>query len=214
MAADASEFYGNRILVTVPVGVLKSGSLRFMPGIPAKTAAARKLGFGPVIKVALSFENKFWSDKQLTQGNKLADLSFLFSSEPVPTWWTRYPEDSPMLTGWLGGPNAAAFENDTETVILQKSMESLGRIFNISPDELLQKLIGFHVSNWLNDPHCLGGYSYEVVNGSHLQNIVKEPVKNTLFFAGEGLYHGPEIGTVESALHPGREMAHIMISTS
>jgi hypothetical protein len=37
-------------------------------------------------------------------------------------------------------------------------------------------------------------------------------VEETLFFAGEVLHHGPEIGTVEGALQNGKEAAQRMIS--
>ena len=68
------------------------------------------------------------------------------------------------------------------------------------------------VYNWVKDKYSYGGYSYEVVNGKEYREKVLEPVRNKLFFAGEGLYDGPEIGTVEAALITGREAAHTIIS--
>ena len=52
------------------------------------------------------------------------------------------------------------------------------------------------------------------MDGLKHQRILKAPVEETIFFAGEGLYEGLEIGTVEAALHSGRETAHWIIAGS
>ena len=44
------------------------------------------------------------------------------------------------------------------------------------------------------------------------KKILKEPLNNTLFFAGEGLHDGPEIGTVEAAFITGRDTAYQLIA--
>ena len=47
-------FEGALAVVTVPLGVLKAGGLRFEPGLPAwKAEAVAKLGFGDLNKVVL-----------------------------------------------------------------------------------------------------------------------------------------------------------------
>jgi monoamine oxidase len=42
--------------------------------------------------------------------------------------------------------------------------------------------------------------------------VLRQSVNNTIYFAGEGLYDGPEIGTVEAALKTGRETAFRIIA--
>ena len=54
---------GSHGIVTVPLGVLKTGSIEFTPGLPAaKLAAIDALGFGHFEKVALRFDQAFWLD--------------------------------------------------------------------------------------------------------------------------------------------------------
>jgi monoamine oxidase len=117
-----------------------------------------------------------------------------------------------MLTGWSGGPNAEKLKDLNNEEILLNALQSLSEIFSIDKTTLLQKLKGWHVANWLIDPYSCGGYSYEVVNGKRFKQIIKQPIDNTIYFAGEGLYDGPEIGTVEAALITGRETAHQIIA--
>jgi monoamine oxidase len=42
---------------------------------------------------------------------------------------------------------------------------------------------------------------------------MQQPIEGTLFFAGEGLHRGPEIGTVEGALVSGRDAANRLINS-
>src|SRR5205085_9722338 len=131
---------------------------------PRQMAAARSLGFGPVIKTILQFEEAFWKDKEITAGKNLDKLSFLFSQAIIPTWWTYYPKNAAMITGWSGGPHAARLQQLSDEEILQKALDSLAEIFDIDSSELRQKLKGWHVANWPNETTIRGGYSYDVVD--------------------------------------------------
>jgi monoamine oxidase len=208
-----TRFTSKKILITVPIGVLQSDKIHFSPAIPETIEAAKKLGFGPVIKTILQFDEEFWKKKEFTQQKDLHKLSFIFSKETIPTWWTYYPKEVAMLTGWSGGPHADKIKDLSNEEILQKALESLSRIFNVSANLLHLKLKGWHIANWVNDPYSCGGYSYEVVDGTSFKQTLKQPIENTIFFAGEGLYDGPEIGTVEAALYSGRETAHQLIAS-
>jgi monoamine oxidase len=116
-----------------------------------------------------------------------------------------------MLTGWLGGPAAKTLQNISMEDLEAKAFAALSRFFNIDVLHLHQLLIGMYFHNWSADPYFRGAYSYEVVGGTESIQILQQPVEGTLFFAGEGLHHGPEIGTVEGALQSGREASHRLI---
>lgn len=206
-------FRAKRLLVTVPLGVLQKEAITFFPALPQLTRAIQKLGFGHVVKLVLQFEDRFWADASLTGGRDLSTLSFLLSEEAIPTWWTHYPQNHPLLTGWLAGPRAEAAQFLNKEDVVQKGLSSLGRIFGIDVLRLGQKLQAAHWYNWSEDPFVCGAYSYEVVGGDEAIRTVQEPVENTLFFAGEGLHPGQQIGTVEAALVSGRNTAHRLVAS-
>ena len=213
VATLEKKYAGRKLIHTVSLGVWQSRKIRFLPDLPEKEKAVNGLGFGPVIKILLQFETPFWKEKHHTQQKDLQQLGFLFSREVVPTWWTQQPVDAAMLTGWLGGPNAEALRNDTEQQLLDKGLGSLSRIFAMELSYLQKNLKAWQVINWSADPYSCGGYAYEVVGGPACRRILREPVANKLFFAGEGLYDGPEIGTVEAALISGRETAYQVVAS-
>jgi len=201
-----------KALITVSVGVLQNGGIEFFPALPEKKLAAQNLGFGHVIKTILSFDDAFWKDKEFTAGKDLTDLNFLFSAEQIPTWWTQHPKKQAILVGWLGGPRANAFDTVNKENVIQKALYSLSQIFNMDVLHLLQNLKGGQMHNWSADPHFCGAYSYEVVNGNDFMQTILKPVDNTVYFAGEGLHEGSEIGTVEAALSSGRTVAYQLIA--
>lgn len=209
---EQASYQAKKVLVTVSIGVLKMNGITFFPALPEKHEAAKQLGFGHVMKINLLFSDAFWKDKQQTEGKNLSDLNFLFSEEPIPTWWTQHPKEEPILTGWLGGPKASAFSNLRDEELHEKSLTSLAHIFNLTVDEVKQKLQREFLYNWSQDPHFHGAYSYAVLNGETYMQQILRPVEDTVYFAGEGLHNGNEIGTVEAALQSGRSVAHQLIA--
>ena len=199
-----------RLLVTVPLGVLQREAIRFEPLMRFKMEASRELGFGPVVKTLVEFHTPFWKDKSFTEGKDLQDLGFIFSKEMIPTWWTS--PKAALLTGWSGGPHALDIKDLTDEMILEQALRSLAGIFNTGTDYLQAQLKNWIVANWVSDPYCMGGYSYDVVGGEERKRQLLEPESGTVYFSGEGLFTGPEIGTVESALVMGRETAQRMIA--
>jgi monoamine oxidase len=175
--------------------------------------AAKQLGFGPVVKTVLQFKTRFWSESSNTRDENLSQFGFLFSQLKIPTWWSQYPDKNPVLTGWSAGRHATALEGLSEEKIMKAALTSLSEIFGVAVSFLEEQLEGWQVANWLNDPYSNGGYSYEVVNGATFKKILKSPLEERIFFAGEGLFEGPEIGTVNAALVLGRDTAQQMVAT-
>ena len=61
--ADGRVEEGSHVVVTVPLGVLKRGGVRFSPALPpGRRAAIGRLGFGRYEKVAMRFAEPFWRD--------------------------------------------------------------------------------------------------------------------------------------------------------
>lgn len=212
---DGSVYQAGRLLIALPLGVLQArrgeqGAISFHPAITGHVKAIGAMGFGAIIKVLLEFDAAFWEDRELT-GKSLEKMGFLFSEEEIPTWWTQSPQHSPLLTGWLGGPGAVALKDASDEQILAMALQSLSNIFKIAGDKLKEKLATFHVANWTAEPFTRGSYAYDTIAASTSRKILNEPVDDTLFFAGEYLYEGAAMGTVEAALTSGRDVAKRML---
>lgn len=205
--ADTRIFLARKVLITVPLGVLLAHTISFTPNLPQLQTSLDQLGYGAAIKIVLSFENSFWQ-----QDSKRKDLSMLFSEEIIPTWWTQYPKEVPVLTGWVAGGQAKNLVFFKKEVLLEKALQSIANIFQLSLKDIKEQLKGWHVNNWNKGPYARGAYSYDTVNSGEIKEVMKAGIDNTIYFGGEGWFHGLELGTVEAALHSGRDTAKQMIA--
>ncbi|MDN5284119.1 MAG: puo 1 [Mucilaginibacter sp.] len=211
-------YHATKMIVAVPPGVLQAptqerGAIAFHPLITEHSDTIQQIGFGSVIKILLEFDEAFWENEQTkaTTGHDLKDMGFLLSDEDVPTWWTQFPERSTLLTGWLGGPEAEAKKDFSEDEILMQALQSISNIFKLGIDDLKQGLRYGQVVNWTTLPFTRGSYAYDKVNSPAARKILNNPVNSTVFFAGEYLYDGPAMGTVEAAFTSGKYVAERML---
>src|SRR5207248_1441246 len=143
---------------------------------------------------------------------ELADLSFLVSDAVVPTWWTQHPPNHPVLTGWFAGPKADRVSSLTEAELIDMGLSSLAEIFELPPDRIGRELVASRAINWGNDPFARGAYSYATPKTRTAQSAMRQPDGTAIFFAGEALYAGPDMGTVEAALANGLETAQTILA--
>jgi monoamine oxidase len=194
-------------ILTVPLPIL--AEIVLPPIVREKAAAARKaIGFGNVVKILLRFAREWWAD---CERRNLADLSFLFSGAAVPIWWTQHPTGSPVLTGWLAGPKANNVAQLNANELVEVGLTSLAEIFNVSHQKMKRLLVKSRAINWGNDPFARGAYSYATVKTREALPMLKRP-DDGIVFAGEALYAGRDVGTVEAALASGRETAQKILA--
>ncbi|RPD47851.1 FAD-dependent oxidoreductase [Hymenobacter sediminis] len=213
---DGRQFSAARALLTVPLGVWQAapaepGYLHLQPELPAHRAAAQALGFGPVIKVLLEFDAPLWQEAAPQLSQALPELEFLFSDAPIPTWWSQLPDPRPVLTGWLAGPAAHQRRHTPAADLLTEALNSLAYLLGTTPAYLREHLRAHRIANWAADPLALGAYTYPTLHAAEARATLASPVADTLFIAGEGVYEGPHIGTVEAALVSGAEAARLLL---
>lgn len=215
---DNKSYKAEKLIIALPLGVLQAnsaeeGAITISPSIPLYQEAIQQMGFGSIVKILLEFKNGFWEDAETTKlaDNSLKRMSFLLSDEEIPTWWTQFPEHSTILTGWLGGPPAEKKKGLSDEELLEQSLQSLSNIFKRHIEELKGNLIKWNVVNWTTDPFTRGSYAYDTVEAKDARRVLNIPINNTIYFAGEYLYDGPAMGTVEAALTSGLETAKKLI---
>ncbi|RYR56671.1 hypothetical protein Ahy_A05g022354 isoform B [Arachis hypogaea] len=204
-------FEGDMALCTVPLGVLKKGSIKFIPELPQrKLDGIKRLGFGLLNKVAMLFPHVFWETDLDTFGHLTDDPSrrgefFLFYSyAPVA--------GGPLLIALVAGEAAHKFESMPPTDAVTRVLQILKGIYEpkgLSVPEPIQTVC----TRWGNDPFCFGSYSNVAVGASGDDyDILAETVGDgRLFFAGEATtrrYPATMHGAFLSGLREAANMAH------
>jgi len=177
---------GARAIVTLPLGVLQAGAVRFIPPLPRrKEAAIDALSMGAVVKVAFLFERPWWPP----------DLAFLHAhGEPVPTFWRPLPSRAPAIVGWAASRNAEALRGKDAAAAAVKSLSrAVGR--RVQP---LRSL----TFDWQKDELSLGAYSWVPVGALKAQRTLAEAV-GPLHFAGEATHFQGACATVHGAIETG-----------
>ncbi|HKE33123.1 MAG TPA: NAD(P)/FAD-dependent oxidoreductase [Candidatus Angelobacter sp.] len=206
--STGAEFQAQRAIVTVPLGVLKAGSIRFNPALREKEKALQGLETGPVIRASLCLRSKFWEDQE-----RFHDVSFLFTDDrQFPTWWTSNPLPFPILTGWAAGHYARTLINLSANQVVHRALESLARILDMDIARLERELQAGFTHDWEVDPFSCGAYSYPAVGGSNAGRELESPLCSTLFFAGEATDSEGHNGTVHGAIASGLRVANAVVS--
>lgn len=195
------KFEADKIIITVPLPIYKE--IEFNPPITEKLELASKIGFGSVIKIAIKFKNRWWLN---ARGVNLENLAFLLCDEKFMTWWTQYPEKNPLLVAWMAGPDATKYKDASDDELLDMAILSLSNVFKIDKKNIVDGIVMSKVYNWPADPFTRGAYSYYKVETMGAPEKLAEPINNTVFFAGEALYSGDAVATVEGAFGSGMEV--------
>ena len=198
----ANGFEADQAIITLPLGVLQAGVLRFTPDLEEKRIAAQEIVMGHVVKAILCFDSMFWEERGIT------DLSFLHArGEKFPTWWTTRPIAAPILVGWAGGLPAEALSYRSEDAIRHAAIQSLANALKMNPSHLEAQVTASFIYDWQADPFSLGAYSYIPVGAITAPIRLAEPVADTLFFAGEATNSDGASGTVHGAIATGYRAA-------
>ncbi|QHP67653.1 FAD-dependent oxidoreductase [Bradyrhizobium sp. LCT2] len=194
----------DRVILTVPLPLLREIALP--ASVRAKAAAADDIGFGNVVKILLRFARPWWRERK----PDLADMTFLLSDRTIPVWWTRYPEQHPVLTGWFGGPRTAELQGLDPQALIEAGLGSLATIFGLSREDVARDLVAATATNWGQDPFARGAYSWATPRTRAAQTMLAR-ADGAVLFSGEALYRGRDMGTVEAALASGLETAGMIL---
>lgn len=205
VVTDHGEFAGSHVIVTLPLGVLKSNRVTFDPPLPdRKRQAIENLGFGNAEKIFLKFPTPFWRSSP-QQTKHLIHISDSVGDFPAFLDVTG-TSDQPVLCAIISGDQSRRLAADPEPLI-DRACDVLKAMF---PDAY-QDPVAVHVTNWQNDPFAGGSYSTPVASTSPDDyDQLATPVAGRVLFAGEATYR-EHAGFVEGAMGSGvREARRIL----
>ena len=200
--AGGAEFAAPQAIITLPLGVMKGGGVRFTPALPDKERAMRVLEMGAVMRVSLCFGSDYWAKQ-----DRFSPDGFVFTGEtPFPVWWVSSPPPVPVITGWAAGPNARALDGTSEEGRVRRALEALAGVLEADVSRLMREIRGGFSHDWQTDPFSRGAYSYAGVGGSSAGDELGASVAGTLYFAGEATESDGQNATVHGAIASARRV--------
>ncbi len=190
--SNGEVYSADRVLVTVPLTMLKANRIEFTPPLPIeKQNAINTIEMDGGSKYFMRFTGPFWPD----------GTSSIIGGQVIPEYWVIPDKDlneAAGLTAFVTGPLQAQLRVLSEAE--QRSL-ILGELSAMFPGESVSSsLTSFYVKDWSSEPFIEGAYSYPSLLSAGQRVPLSLPVDNLVFFAGEATNFNGHQGTVHGAM--------------
>ena len=217
LCEDDDVIEADRIVLTMPLGVLKARSVAFEPQLPLwKLEPIHRLGFGILNKVILVYDKAFWDvDKDMfgllreaANGVSLNQEDYVSNRGQSYLFWNcAKTSGRPVLIALMAGDAAHHAEAMRDADLVTEVTQQLAKIFpqahTLEPTEAI-------VTRWGKDRFARGSYSYVASMAQPGDyDAMAQPVGN-LHFAGEATC-GTHPATVHGAYISGLRAASEII---
>ena len=211
-AKDGSTHTINKVVVTVPLSILKNGSLSFSPALPSGiTEALAKFAMGASLRTVLEFKRNFWGD---TTG-------FIFGSTGFPEYFSvgvGRGQYNATLSVTVNGEKASQYSSLGDGIV-DVILADLDLLYNkqatlfIRQDLITLKNIFVH-HDWTKMAYILGGYAYPLPGAKNDdRKAMGQSVNKKLFFAGEATDITGQAGMVNGALASAERAAQEVVES-
>ncbi|MBI1261234.1 MAG: NAD(P)-binding protein [Rhizobiales bacterium] len=169
------------VIVTLSTNVLASGAIRFKPGLPdALQAALEVLPTGTANKVALSFSRDVFGMPDTSYVNYMDERDVTANAFSIQI----RPFGHEFAIAYLGGHHAHDLELAGEAAMTEVTRDALASIFG---SDMAKSLLKTATTAWGTDPYTLGAYSCARPGHADARKVLREPVSEHVFLAGEAV---------------------------
>lgn len=221
-AGDGTTYEADKVIVTVPVSMLKNGGISFSPGLPgAFTGSLAKIGMGASLRVIIEFKQNFWGES----------AGFILGSTNVPEFLSVGLNRSVFnatLSVTVNGAKAEGYSSMTDSDLIAAILADIDLLYSNLPGSqfpgkgtqyVRKKVVDgletdpiFLREDWTTNEFILGGYSYPLAGATNEdRKALGQPIGNKLFFAGEATDTTGQAGMVNGALASAERVAEEVV---
>lgn len=188
---NGTEFFADKVIVTVPIKILKRGDINFIPTIPSeKTNAMNNIGMDSGMKIIIKFSTRFWD----------ANCGSIKGNGVVPEYWysSKGRGNDHVLTAFVMGDKAAYLSTEGANAI-NLVLADLDTMYGSGVAS--GSMISHHICDWSKEPFIGGSYSYAMNKDiiAHRTTLSKN-INNKIYFAGEATHIKGHNSTVHGAI--------------
>lgn len=207
VATDKGSLTADKVVLTVPVSIMKSGAISFSPALPEdKLGALSRTGMDAAVTVLIRFNRNFWG----------SDTFKIFGGSLVPVYVAagkaRSDRNRTLIIQAFGNDAEilASLSDDALKAAITKDLDSMFDN-NASTNNEITALLR---KDWQGDEFTQGGFSYPLAGGSENDRIILSThIDNKLYFAGEATSVNGNFGTVHGALESAERVAQEVLQS-
>jgi monoamine oxidase len=207
-------YKADKVICTLPLGVLKSQAVTFEPQLSEqKIKAIERIGFGLVNKVGLLFDTVLWPKNEIGFG--IVSSSSNNNNNNCPLYLlNKYATNaSPMIEAYYVGKDAREMENQSDQQIIDNVLSVMSTMFGHKKTKLQNSLIKSYIHRWGQEEYTKGSYSFAAVNTRPEDfEALQSSQLRVLYFAGEHTSRSFP-GTCHGAFLTGRDTATKVLKT-
>lgn len=200
VCAGGETFEASKLVLTIPIGVLKTSPPAIAPDPgSAFWDAVDTIGFGDTTKLTL------WVEGDMRYFTLLSTTG-LFGD-----WWVRKFDGHTVVVGYSGGKEARTLTGMPEEEAIRVGIDELAGGLGA---EIREQVVHARHFTWSDDPFARGSYSYPTVGMGDARTRLQLALKNTLYYAGEASNTSQDSATVHGALDEGKRVAREIFALS
>lgn len=192
LTTQNNQFLADKVIVCVPLKILKEGTIQFNPTLPAyKINAISNSEIWDGFKAFIEFSTKFYSDEE-----------YVFEISPANNGQKLYYNAALgqntakhimglFVVGTPAQPYISLSGNDLKSYILSE-------LDSIYSNQATPNYVNHITQNWNNEPHIKAGYLSDYADWQAVRDLGK-PVAQKLYFAGGEFTDGEDWVSVHTA---------------
>lgn len=202
----------NKVIVTVPLSILKKNVISFTPGLPeVMTASMAKLGMDHSIRVLIDFKKNFWG----------ASMAHLWGGVAFPDCYSSglgRSEFNQTLSITINGPKAVEL-SDLGSDMINVILAELDTIYAGQATQFVRRTFDTNeilsiIKDWGKDEFIQGGISYPLPSATLAdRENLGMVIQDKLFFAGEATDVTGDAGTINGALASAERVAQQVVES-
>ena len=183
-------------IVTVSTGVLNAGKIKFTPDLPKKKYEAFDgISMSAYRRVTLQIKESFYKDYEIDSD------TYFYAKVKNEKPYTKSSNGtlrvcySNISFFSIKGQFAKDLAKEDDHASIDFILNYLRSAYGSNIDKYFIKA---HVTDWGSNPYTIGAYSGAIPGKAKLRKVLKQSVKNKIFFAGEatagahGCVHGAD----------------------
>ncbi len=207
-AKDGTKYQADKVVVTVPVSILKTNGISFSPGLPGTmTSSLGKINMGASMRMLVEFKKNFWGET----------IGFIQGSTSFPEYFSAgvgRGQFNRTMSVTVNGAKAAQYANMEDEAVLNAVLADVDLLYAGQGTQFIRYDVNdptkrlFIRENWTKTEYIQGGYSYGVAGAKVADRAaIGKPVNDKLYFAGEATDVSGQAGMVNGALASAERVA-------
>ena len=208
---DRGTIRARAVIVTVSTGVLQKGAIRFDPALPLATQTAiDDLPMGLLTKIPLLVPGfSHYGQGIAPEENILNEVTPAPGQPPCAEtpgnlYFLAWPWNSDLMVGFAGGNFAWSLAGRPDGEVFAYAVESLTKMYG---SDIGKKVTTRLVTKWGTNPLTHGAYAAALPGRAAARDVLRLPVRERLFFAGEAAAEGGLFATCGGAYLSGAAQA-------